>query len=87
MGFGTMLKTLREKSGLSQSELAKKAGLPLRSIQNWEQGHRMPRVQALPRLAKVLGVPLEQLITSVVQDRLEAVQPPPKGKKGRKPKK
>jgi transcriptional regulator with XRE-family HTH domain len=75
-----MLKTMREKAGLSQSAFAEKAGLPLRSIQNWEQGHRMPRVQALPQLARAIGVPVERLVAGIVQDKLGAEAPKPRRK-------
>lgn len=34
------LKELREKTGLSQKAFAEKAGIPVRSYQNYEQGHR-----------------------------------------------
>ncbi len=62
MRFGETLPKLPEQSGMSQSELAEKSGLPLRSIQNWEQKHREPRAQALLALARALGVSVEALI-------------------------
>lgn len=34
------IKELREKTGLSQSQFAKKYKLSLRQIQSWEQGQR-----------------------------------------------
>ncbi len=69
MGFGLMLKTLREKAGLTQEKLAKQAGLSLRSIQNWEQGHRTPRAQIVLALARAIGVPVEKLLTEITLDR------------------
>jgi transcriptional regulator with XRE-family HTH domain len=60
--FGERLKALREQSGLSQAELAAHAGQSLRSIQNWEQGHREPKAVALLALARALGVSMEFLI-------------------------
>jgi transcriptional regulator with XRE-family HTH domain len=69
MGFGDALKALREKAGLSQSELATRSGLSLRSIQNWEQGHRIPRSQALLALADAVGVSVEQLLAGLVDQR------------------
>ncbi len=32
----------REKHGLSQAEFAKMLGISVRTLQNWEQGHRRP---------------------------------------------
>ena len=39
MTFGQNLQKLRERAGLSQSDLARRAGLSLRSLQNWEIEH------------------------------------------------
>lgn len=36
------MKDLREKYGLTQAKLSELTGVPLRSIQNWECGHRNP---------------------------------------------
>jgi transcriptional regulator with XRE-family HTH domain len=69
-----MLKTLREEAGLTQEALAERSGLPLRSIQNWEQGHRVPRVDALPQLARAIGVPVDRLVTGIVEEKLESVK-------------
>lgn len=37
------VKAIRTKLGLTQSMFALQFGLPLASVQNWEQGHRQPR--------------------------------------------
>jgi len=63
MTFAEKLQQLRDQARLSQAALALKTGLSLRSIQNWEQGYRCPRAQALLALARALGVPVETLIT------------------------
>ena len=82
MAFGTMLKAMREKAGLSQAALAERAGLSVRNIQNWEQGHRIPRAQVLLRLARAVGVPVEQLLSGLGSDELPPVKRP--GPKPRK---
>jgi transcriptional regulator with XRE-family HTH domain len=67
---------------MTQAQLAERSGLPLRSVQNWEAGHRMPRPQALLALARVVGVTVEQLLTEP-----PAEGPPPEApKRPRKPK-
>ena len=38
--FKSRLKFMREDKGMSQSELAKKSGVPLRAIQAFEMGYR-----------------------------------------------
>jgi len=50
--FGTRLKYIREYNGLSQRELAKRAGVPHSSISMIEQGLNSPSVNSL---AKILG--------------------------------
>jgi len=62
MQFPELLQKLRQKAGLSQSGLAKKAGLSVRSIQNWEQGHRGPSAQGIIALSRGLEVSAEVLL-------------------------
>ena len=50
--FGARLKYIREYNGLSQRELAKRAGVPHSSISMIEQGLNSPSVNSL---AKILG--------------------------------
>jgi transcriptional regulator with XRE-family HTH domain len=65
MGFGSTLRRLREAVGLSQAELAERAGISVDSIQNWEQGRSSPRLEALPVLATALNVDVASLIADV----------------------
>ncbi len=81
MGLGETMQQLREKIGLSQAALAEKSGLSLRSIQNWEQGHRAPGAKALLALAKVLKVPVERLIGEIDQPDKPARRGRPKKRK------
>jgi transcriptional regulator with XRE-family HTH domain len=62
MSFGETVRLLRQKAGLTQLDLAQKAGLSLRSVQNWEQDHRIPRLATLLALANALGVSVEGLL-------------------------
>lgn len=61
----TNLKKARQARGLSQSELAKKAEVALRSIQMFEQRRNdinKAQVETLYKLAKVLGCNIEDLL-------------------------
>ena len=62
MSFGVRLRELREREGLSQSGLAERVGIPIDSIQNWEQGRTRPRIEALGKLARALGVTVDELV-------------------------
>lgn len=57
--FGQRLKELREAAELSQSQLADKAGVAVRNIENWEQGLSEPRFSVVLRIAEALGVSCE----------------------------
>ncbi|MFO0840857.1 MAG: helix-turn-helix transcriptional regulator [Gemmataceae bacterium] len=62
MRFGETLRRLRLAGKLSQAELAKRSGLSARNVQNWEQGHRVPRAPSLLALARALGVTVDTLL-------------------------
>jgi transcriptional regulator with XRE-family HTH domain len=58
-----MLKVAREKKGLTQDELAKRAKLKKPYISQLENGVRKnPSLAALQRLAKAIGVPVAELL-------------------------
>lgn len=54
--FGHDLKLLREERRLTQTQLAKRAKLNINSVQNYESGYRLPKLEILIDLARVLGV-------------------------------
>lgn len=59
------LKRIRQERGFSQAELAKRAGVSVRMVQNYEQGaNDINRAEALTvwRLAVALGCRMEDLI-------------------------
>jgi transcriptional regulator with XRE-family HTH domain len=55
MRLAEKLKELRNRAGLSQSELARASGLSLAAIQDYEQDRREPRFPSLVKLAAALG--------------------------------
>lgn len=54
--FASRLKGLRGDAGLTQMELARKAGVTLSALHDWEQGRRQPSFAAACKLAGALGV-------------------------------
>ncbi|HJZ92645.1 MAG TPA: helix-turn-helix transcriptional regulator [Gemmataceae bacterium] len=60
--FGDTLKSLREKKGLSQQELADLAGTSQKAISFWEMGKREPALSNLQKLCTALGVPCDVFI-------------------------
>ena len=62
---GTNLKIQRQKAGLSQKELAELAGIPIRTIQQYEQRQKninKAQVQYLIALSKVLCCEISDLV-------------------------
>lgn len=57
-----VLREERLQQGMSQKTLAKRAGLHVNSIQNYESGRRKPTVEIIRSLEAVLGSPLRQLL-------------------------
>src|SRR6516165_5339345 len=76
VSFGQNLQRLREGAGLSQSELAGKTGLAVRTIQNWEINRNQPRLDAIIKLARALGVPIEELAVSEDPEKKRRGRPP-----------
>jgi transcriptional regulator with XRE-family HTH domain len=63
MGFARNLRRLRKQAQLSQSQLADKTGLSLRTIRMWERGDAAPGSNALlVELARALGVAVADLL-------------------------
>ena len=58
--FGKHLRRLRDRSGLSQEEAARQAGVSLGGYRAWEQG-RVPYPRNRRILAKMYGVPVGEL--------------------------
>ena len=57
--FPARLRELRESAGLSQTELARKSGVPQATIAAYEVGRHAPTWPNVIRLADAIGVGLE----------------------------
>ena len=61
MVIGTRLKKLREDRNLSQGDIEKRTGLLRCYISRVENGHTVPSIETLERLAAAMEIPLYQL--------------------------
>ncbi len=61
MIIGERLRALRETKNLSQGDIEKRTGLLRCYISRVENGHTVPAVETLEKLARALEVPLYQL--------------------------
>jgi transcriptional regulator with XRE-family HTH domain len=63
--FGANLSRLRERSGITQEELAFRASLHRTEIGLLERGGRLPRIDTLAKLAGALGVEPGELFKGI----------------------
>jgi transcriptional regulator with XRE-family HTH domain len=70
MVIGTRLRALREEKELSQGDIEKRTGLLRCYISRVENGHTVPSIETLEKLAAALEIPLYQLF-------YEGDEPPP----------
>lgn len=61
MIIGDRLRTLREEKHLSQGDIEERTGLLRCYISRVENGHTVPAVETLEKMARALEVPLYQL--------------------------
>jgi transcriptional regulator with XRE-family HTH domain len=61
MIIGDRLRALREEKDLSQGDIEKRTGLLRCYISRVENGHTVPAIETLEKLARALEVPLYQL--------------------------
>ena len=61
MIIGDRLRALREQKNLSQGDIEKRTGLLRCYISRVENGHTVPAIETLEKIARALEVPLYQL--------------------------
>jgi transcriptional regulator with XRE-family HTH domain len=61
MIIGERLRAIREKQGLSQTDVEQRAGIRGTYISRVENGHTVPSVAELEEIAYALGIPLHEL--------------------------
>ncbi len=60
---GNTIKTLREKLGITQKELAEKINVSDKTISKWETNKGLPDIGIVEELSKALNVSLTELLT------------------------
>jgi transcriptional regulator with XRE-family HTH domain len=84
MPFKDLLRKLRDKAGLTQEQLAERAGIPLGSLRNHEQGQRLPSWSAVVKLARALGVSTDVFAQCDEVTAEEPDEPPARKPRGKK---
>ena len=62
--LGKTISSLRKEKGMTQSELADKMNVTDKAVSKWERNISCPDVNPIPKLAKVLGVSVEELLNA-----------------------
>jgi transcriptional regulator with XRE-family HTH domain len=78
--MGQKLQQSRKAAGLSQPQLAARAGVPISTLRNWEQDRRIPRLDTATKVAKAIGCSLDDLAAPV---ELPTAKDAPAKKRGR----
>jgi transcriptional regulator with XRE-family HTH domain len=65
--FGDRLRQLRHAAGLSQEQLATKAGLDRTYVSSCERGERNVSLSTICKLAEALGVSPHELLTGLAE--------------------
>ena len=61
MTIGKRIAFLRKEKGLTQEELANHMGISPQAVSKWENDQTCPDISALPKLARLFGVTVDEL--------------------------
>jgi len=60
--IGSRISQLRKEKGITQQELAWKLQMTITCLSRYEQGHRMPRMDTIDKIAKIFNVDLNYFL-------------------------
>ena len=63
MTLGKRIATLRKEKGIKQEELAQMLDISAQAVSKWENDLTCPDINALPKLAQILGVSVDELLS------------------------
>ena len=72
--LGRRIARLRREKELKQEELAAKLDISGQAVSKWENDQTCPDITALPALADILGVTVDELLTGKTEEALPAVR-------------
>ena len=76
MTIGKRIGLLRRQKGLTQEELASHMGVSPQAVSKWENDQTCPDISALPKLARLLGVTVHELLEGKEETPAVRVLPP-----------
>lgn len=72
--LGRRIAALRRERELKQDELAAMLDISPQAVSKWENDQTCPDITALPKLAEILGVTVDELLTGKAEDSSPAVR-------------
>ena len=76
MTIGKRIAALRKEKGLTQEELAQHMGVSGQAVSKWENDQTCPDISALAKLARLLGVTVDELLEGKEETPAVRVLPP-----------
>ena len=76
MTIGKRIALLRKEKGLTQEELASHMGVSPQAVSKWENDQTCPDISALPKLARLFGVTVDELLSGKQELAPVRVLPP-----------
>lgn len=76
--LGTRIGRLRKTRGLKQEELAEKLQVSPQAVSKWENDLNCPDISLLPKLAEILGITVDELLSNKSPEDKDKVQFLPK---------
>jgi len=71
---GKLIRQIRHESGLRQTELARRSGIPSSVLSAYEHGHRQPAVAALARIAGAAGLQVRLGRVGLASDEMQLIR-------------
>jgi len=62
--MGEIIANQRKEKGMTQADLAEKMNVTDKAVSKWERNFSCPDVNSLPKLAELLDVSVEELLTA-----------------------
>lgn len=74
MTLGKRIAMLRRQKGLKQEDLANTLGVSSQAVSKWENDQTCPDISLLPKLAELLGVSVDELLSGKKNELAETVK-------------
>lgn len=76
MTIGKRIAQLRREKGLTQEELSQMMEVSAQAVSKWENDQTCPDIASLPKLAKILGVTVDELLSGKEEEPIARILPP-----------